>query len=232
VRQGEIGLGDEVYLIVPSGNFGNALGAYYAKKAGLPIRRILIASNANNILTEWIETGVYDIRDRELILTESPAMDILKSSNIERVLFDKFGAEQTRAWMEALNEEGIFRLDEAQLRMLQEDFAAVYSTDEEGAGGHRPLCRRGIPHGPPTAPASRRSISFGMITAVPAIIYSTVSGPSSAHRGHAIGLEAEGDREALGTAGFGGKNGVSRGPPKVILRRFFTKPDRSTPTFV
>ena len=105
VRHGEIGLGDEVYLVVPSGNFGNALGAYYAKKAGLPIRKILIASNANNILTDLINTGVYDIRDRELILTESPAMDILKSSNVERVLFDKFGAVRTREMMEALNDE-------------------------------------------------------------------------------------------------------------------------------
>ena len=92
VRQNEIELGDKVYLNVPSGNFGNALGGYYAMKMGLPVEKILIASNKNNVLSDLINTGVYDIANTALIPTSSPAMDILKSSNVERVLFDLFGA--------------------------------------------------------------------------------------------------------------------------------------------
>ena len=132
VRSEKIAMGDKIYLVVPSGNFGNALGGYYAKKAGLPIEKILIASNINNILTDWITTGSYDITDRELILTESPAMDILKSSNIERVMFDKFGAERTKELMDALVNDGKYQLTDDELSLLQEDFVATFSNDEEG----------------------------------------------------------------------------------------------------
>ena len=102
VRQGAISLGDKVYLNVPSGNFGNALGGYYEMKIGLPVEKILISSNRNNVLTELIRTGVYDLRDRSVIATSSPAMDILKSSNVERVLYDLFGAQRTRELMAEL----------------------------------------------------------------------------------------------------------------------------------
>ncbi len=131
VRKNEISIGEKIYLVVPSGNFGNALGAYYAKKAGLPIEKILISSNVNNILTDWIKTGVYDLTSRELVHTESPAMDILKSSNIERIMFDKFGATRTKELMDALATEGKFRLTEAELASLREDFAASFSDDAE-----------------------------------------------------------------------------------------------------
>ena len=132
VRKGTITLGEEIYITIPSGNFGNALGAYYAKKAGLPIKKILIASNVNNILTEFIKNGIYNIKDRKLILTESPAMDILKSSNVERVLYDKFGADRTRELMTQLDKEGVYKLTQKELQNIQEDFDAIYSTDEEG----------------------------------------------------------------------------------------------------
>ena len=132
VRQKEISVGEKIYLIVPSGNFGNALGGYYAKKMGIPIEKILIASNENNILTQWITTGTYDIRGKELILTKSPAMDILKSSNIERVLFDMFGAARTKEFMEDLNEKEHFQLNADELKQLQTEFSAVYSNDTFG----------------------------------------------------------------------------------------------------
>lgn len=130
LNQQEITLGEKIYLIVPSGNFGNALGAYYAKKMGLPIEKILIASNQNNILTHWINEGSYDLNNKQLIMTNSPAMDILKSSNIERILFDKFGSKRTKELMDDLNDKNCFNLDSNELSILREDFDATYCDDE------------------------------------------------------------------------------------------------------
>ncbi len=121
---------DEFYDIIPSGNFGNALGAYYAKKMGLPIKKILIASNINNILSDLINTGVYDLRDRKLLKTTSPAMDILISSNVERVLYDKFGAIRCKELMDDLKEKRYYKLTSDELKNLQKDFAAIYSDDK------------------------------------------------------------------------------------------------------
>lgn len=132
VRQGAIKLGDKVYLDVPSGNFGNALGGYYAMKMGLPVEKILIASNRNNVLTQLINTGRYDLRERSVIATSSPAMDILKSSNVERVLFDLFGAERTRELMQQLDDERHYELHGEELAALQRIFAADFCDDEEG----------------------------------------------------------------------------------------------------
>lgn len=131
VQNRDISLNEKVYMVVPSGNFGNALGAYYAKKMGLPIDKILIASNSNNILTDWIKTGIYDLRDRELIKTISPAMDILKSSNVERILFDKFGANRTKELMDSLTNNHYFKLNSDELKEIQEDFDASFATDDE-----------------------------------------------------------------------------------------------------
>jgi threonine synthase len=103
VRQDAISIGEKVYLNVPSGNFGNVLGAFYAQKMGLPVEKLVISSNENNILTRLIQTGIYDIRASELKLTTSPAMDILKSSNVERVLFSLYGAVRTKDLMEDLS---------------------------------------------------------------------------------------------------------------------------------
>jgi len=131
VRKNEISMGEKVYLVVPSGNFGNALGAYYAKKSGLPIEKILISSNSNNILTDWINNGTYDLTTRELIQTDSPAMDILKSSNVERIMFDKFGATRTKELMESLANDGKYQLTKTELAQLREDFDASFSDDSE-----------------------------------------------------------------------------------------------------
>ena len=131
IRSGEISAGEGIVLHIPSGNFGNALGAYYARRLGLPIARIVIVSNANNVLTEWLQTGCYDLSKRELIATTSPAMDILKSSNVERVLFDLFGAARTRELMQQLDDDGRYRLEADELAQVREVFAADFCSDAE-----------------------------------------------------------------------------------------------------
>jgi threonine synthase len=132
VRQHAIEMGEKIYLNVPSGNFGNVLGGFYAKEMGLPVEKLVISSNQNNILTRLIQTGIYDIRDGELIKTTSPAMDILKSSNVERVLYSLYGAKRTRELMESLDKDKIYTLTSDELLKLQEIFIADYCSDEEG----------------------------------------------------------------------------------------------------
>jgi len=132
VRQNAIQQGDKVYLNVPSGNFGNALGGYYAMKMGLPVEKILIASNNNNILTKLINTGAYDLRGSSVIPTTSPAMDILKSSNIERIFFDLFGKERTKELMFQLDNDKHYQLDDAELKQIQSIFSADFCDDDQG----------------------------------------------------------------------------------------------------
>ncbi len=132
LQNNEIKFGEKIDIIVPSGNFGNALGGYYAKKMGLPIDKIVIASNINNVLTEWVNSGVYDLTTKHLIKTASPAMDILKSSNVERVLFDKFGAVRTAELMESLEKNGKYSLTDDEVAKIKEDFIATSCSDEEG----------------------------------------------------------------------------------------------------
>ena len=132
VRQNAITMGEEVYLNVPSGNFGNALGGYYAWKMGLPVTKIIISSNENNVLTRLIRDGKYDLREREVVNTTSPAMDILKSSNVERVLFDLFGDMRTKELMNELEDKNFYELKAAELATLREYFDADYCTGEEG----------------------------------------------------------------------------------------------------
>lgn len=131
VRGGEIALGESVEFAIPSGNFGNALGAFYAKLMGVPISKIIIASNPNNILSDFIQSGIYNISHRHLLPSHSPAMDILKSSNIERVLFALFGANRTKDLMANLDTHKRYALTSEELKVLQEHFVAGYCTDEE-----------------------------------------------------------------------------------------------------
>jgi len=132
VRQGGITMGERVYLNVPSGNFGNALGGYYAAKMGLPVEKIIISSNENNVLTRVIKTGKYDLRDCAVVGTTSPAMDILKSSNVERILFDMFGFKRTRELMEDLEHKNYYELNANELTILQETFDADFCNGDEG----------------------------------------------------------------------------------------------------
>lgn len=132
VRQKAVTMGEKVYLAVPSGNFGNALGGYYAMKMGLPVEKILIASNRNNVLTHLIKSGSYDLRSMSVVSTISPAMDILKSSNIERILYDLYGPERTSVLMSQLDNEKHYQLTEDELAQLQQVFEADFCDDEEG----------------------------------------------------------------------------------------------------
>ncbi len=132
VRHSAIKLGEKVYLNVPSGNFGNALGGYYATQMGLPVEKIIISSNNNNVLTELINHGRYDLNDKELIATTSPAMDILISSNVERVLFDLLGEHRTRELMQQLNDNRCYQLTETELLKIQQIFCADFCNDSEG----------------------------------------------------------------------------------------------------
>jgi threonine synthase len=151
VRQNAITLGEKVYLDVPSGNFGNALGGYYAMKMGLPVEKILIASNKNNILTQLINTGIYDLRTLEVVPTTSPAMDILISSNIERILFDLFGTERTKKLMHLLDTEKCYELTAKEHEQLQSIFAADYCEDHEGKVYIRDTFEKGYLMDPHTA---------------------------------------------------------------------------------
>ena len=143
--------GQNFNVIVPSGNFGNALGAYYAKKMGANIEDICIASNANNVLTELFTKGIYDLRKRSLIKTMSPAMDILISSNVERLLFDKFGDIRTRELMKDLKENRFYRLTDDELKELKNDFKAGFSNDEECSEIIKKVSEKGILIDPHTA---------------------------------------------------------------------------------
>lgn len=138
-------------VIVPSGNFGNALGAYFAKKMGAKIGKIKIASNANNILTELFTRGIYDLRNRELIRTISPAMDILISSNVERLLSDMFGDTRTSELMQSLARDKFYKLSASELAKLQEVFEADFCDDAQCAKFIKQESSRGVLIDPHTA---------------------------------------------------------------------------------
>ena len=113
LRDGAISMGGKVNFCVPTGNFGDILAAYYAKRMGLPVNRLICASNRNNILTDFLRTGVYD-RNREFYTTMSPSMDILVSSNLERLLYDLSGENdaEVRGYMAALSRDGKYQVSE------------------------------------------------------------------------------------------------------------------------
>lgn len=132
LKNGEIKAGDEINVVVPTGNFGNILASYYAKKMGLPIKKFICASNENNVLTEFIETGVYN-KNREFHTTVSPSMDILISSNLERFLFDLAGEDDKMIakWMKELNTAGSYEISDDVKSKLKSLFAAGCCNDKE-----------------------------------------------------------------------------------------------------
>ena len=130
VKQGEIEAGALINVVVPTGNFGNILAGYYAKEMGLPIGKLVCASNQNDVLTEFLTTGVYD-RQRPFFQTLSPSMDILLSSNLERLLYHltKGNAAKVAEWMASLAETGRYQVDEETLAALHAIFAAGCTDD-------------------------------------------------------------------------------------------------------
>lgn len=130
VKMGEIALSDKIDVCVPTGNFGNIFAAYIAKQMGLPIENLVCASNKNNILTDFLRTGTYD-RNRHFFTTMSPSMDILISSNLERLLYTLAGPEKTAAFMRELNETGKYTLDAETKAKIDANFFG-YFCDEEG----------------------------------------------------------------------------------------------------
>ena len=133
LEAGKIRLGDEVNFSVPTGNFGDILAGYFAKKLGLPVGTLLCASNANNVLTDFIRTGTYDKR-RPLMKTTSPSMDILVSSNLERLLYLLSGdTELVAQLMGQLSREGVYTVPDTLLEKLRKEFWAGWSDDAKGA---------------------------------------------------------------------------------------------------
>lgn len=132
VRREKIELGDYINVVVPTGNFGNILAAWYAKQMGIPVRRLICASNRNKVLCDFFATGKYD-RKREFYKTNSPSMDILISSNLERLLFEVTGkdAAKVSSWMKALSEDGVYQVDPTTLKALQRQFVGGFA-DEIG----------------------------------------------------------------------------------------------------
>ncbi len=127
----EITEGETINVVVPTGNFGNILAAYFAKHMGVPIDKLVCASNENKVLFDFFRTGVYD-KNREFILTNSPSMDILISSNLERLIYMIAGqdAEKNSELMQALKTRGVYELTD-EMRANLHDFAAGYATEEQ-----------------------------------------------------------------------------------------------------
>ena len=124
--------GEEFNVVVPTGNFGNILAAYYAKNMGIPIGKLICASNRNNVLTDFINTGTYN-RKRSFYKTISPSMDILISSNLERLLFELCGRQdgQVEKWMKDLKEMGQYSLDDQSLKKLKSHLWGGYANEEQ-----------------------------------------------------------------------------------------------------
>ncbi len=132
IKNDEIKVGEPVNFVVPTGNFGNILAAYYAKEMGLPIHKLICASNENNVLTDFIQTGVYD-KNRPFKTTTSPSMDILISSNLERFLYHVTGCDDIRVagWMKELSETGRYEVPEVTKAKIKEIFYGGFCNDEQ-----------------------------------------------------------------------------------------------------
>jgi len=202
LSSGAIEMGEKLNFCVPTGNFGNILAGAYAKWMGLPVGRLICASNRNNVLTEFIETGRYDAK-RPFHLTTSPSMDILISSNLERMLYEISGRDSMTlsSWMESLRETGVYQIDGAAHARLTELIWGGWASDE-AASGEIADCWRESQYllDPHTAVASRVLRDYRAQTGDqrPCVITATAS-PFKFGRAVAAALlpDAEGDDFAL-----------------------------------
>lgn len=133
LKRGEIAQGEQINFVVPTGNFGNILAAYFAKNMGVPIAKLICASNENKVLYDFFETGVYD-RNREFVLTSSPSMDILISSNLERLIYLTAGrdADKNASFMKALQQQGRYEITQ-DMKAQMADFYGNYASEQETA---------------------------------------------------------------------------------------------------
>lgn len=139
LKEGVIADGERINVVVPTGNFGNILAAFYAKNMGLPIAKLICASNENKVLYDFFTTGAYD-KNREFMLTSSPSMDILISSNLERLIYRIAGndADKNVELMKSLNENGVYEIT-PEMRAQLSDFVGGYATEQETADTIRAL---------------------------------------------------------------------------------------------
>lgn len=139
LKEGKVEKDEKINVVVPTGNFGNILAAYFAKNMGVPIAKLICASNENKVLYDFFETGIYD-RNREFVLTSSPSMDILISSNLERLIYLTAGADADKnaAFMGALSRTGKYEIT-ADMRAQMKDFYGNYASEQETADTIRAL---------------------------------------------------------------------------------------------
>ena len=201
INAGKLAPGGRFNVCVPTGNFGNIFAAFLAKRMGVPIGKLICASNSNNILTDFLETGVYD-RNRPFHLTMSPSMDILISSNLERLLWFIAGPEQTAGYMKQLKETGRYKVSPEVLRAIREDFSGFFASEEETAATIRKTWKNdrylSDTH---TAVALASAEKFLAKTGdnAPLVVDSTASPYKFANNVYrsAFGMEASGELEAL-----------------------------------
>ena len=175
VQAGELRDGAEVDFCVPTGNFGDILAGWYAKQMGLPVGRLICASNQNDVLTQFLSTGVYDAK-RPFYKTSSPSMDILVSSNLERLLYHVTqDAGQVAVWMQALAQAGRYEVPQAVLGRIRQDFACASADDGAAAQTLGDVWRRtGYLMDPHTAVAYRAACR-NMRGEAPCVVLSTAS---------------------------------------------------------
>ena len=132
VRNGDIEFGEKINFVVPTGNFGNILAAYYSKIMGLPVNRLICASNSNNVVFDFIRTGVYN-KNRNFLKTMAPAMDILISSNVERLLYDVTGRDSNKVkeWMNSLQTKGQYKVDKSVYKVISNNFWSAWTNEKE-----------------------------------------------------------------------------------------------------